>query len=72
VTINEAIKKLVGTKVEFRPRKMRREIYSGPITLPRDQQFQHVRESLKKGGSALRLPTGNESFWLLTRDADPC
>jgi len=59
VTINESIKELMKTYVEYPPRKLQSEIYTGPITLPQNRRFQHVRESLKKEGFTLPLPTGN-------------
>lgn len=59
VTINEEIKKLMKTYVEYPPRKLQSEIYTGPITLPHYQRFQHVRENLRKEGFNLPLPTGN-------------
>lgn len=59
VTINESIKELMKTYVKYPPRKMQSEVYTGPITLPQYQRFQHVRESLDKQGFSLPLPTGN-------------
>lgn len=59
VSINESIKELMKTYVDYPPRKLQSEIYTGPITLPQYQRFQHVRESLKKEGFTLPLPTGN-------------
>jgi arylsulfatase len=59
VTINESIQELMKTYVKYPPRKMQSEVYTGPITLPQYQRFQHVRESLEKQGFSLPLPTGN-------------
>ncbi|QDV55336.1 arylsulfatase [Rosistilla oblonga] len=59
VTINESIKELMKTYVKYPPRKLQSEVYTGPITLPQYQRFQHVRESLEKEGFSLPLPTGN-------------
>ncbi|QDV11390.1 Arylsulfatase precursor [Rosistilla oblonga] len=59
VTINESIKELMKTYVKYPPRKLQSEVYTGPITIPQYQRFQHVRESLKKEGFSLPLPTGN-------------
>jgi arylsulfatase A-like enzyme len=59
VTINEEIKKLVMTYVEYPPRKLQGEIYTGPITLTDYQRFQWVREKLGQEGISLPLPTGN-------------
>ncbi|QDV70869.1 Arylsulfatase precursor [Rosistilla carotiformis] len=59
VTINESIKELMKTYVKYPPRKLQSEVYTGPITLPQYQRFQHVRDSLEKEGFSLPLPTGN-------------
>jgi len=59
VTFNEELTKLMATYVKYPPRKMQSEVYTGPITLSRYQNFQWVRETLKKEGINLPLPTGN-------------
>ena len=59
VTINEAVKEKVMTYVEYPPRKLQSEVYTGPITLTQYQRFQHIRDQLKEGGISLPLPTGN-------------
>lgn len=59
VTINQAIQELMKTYVEYPPRKLQSEAYSGPITLTRYQHFQYIRDSLKKDGISLTMPTGN-------------
>ncbi len=59
VTITEAIKKLMKTYVEYPPRKLQSESYSGPVTLSDYEKFQWVRESLKKEGITIGMPTGN-------------
>jgi arylsulfatase A-like enzyme len=59
VTISEAIKDLMKTYVQYPTRKLQSEGYSGPITLPQYERFQHVRERLKKEGISMPMPSGN-------------
>jgi len=59
VTFNKSIAELMKTYVEFPPRKLQSEVYTGPITLTQYQRFQYVRESLQKEGVSIPLPTGN-------------
>jgi arylsulfatase A-like enzyme len=59
VTINEAVKTLMKTYVQYPPRKLQSEVYTGPITLTQYQRLQWVREQLEKEGVTLPLPTGN-------------
>lgn len=59
VTFNEAIKELMKTYIEYPPRKLQSEVYTGPITISRYQRFQFVREQLKDEGISIPLPTGN-------------
>jgi len=59
VTINEEMRKLMKTYVDYPPRKLQSEGYSGPITLTQYQRFQYVRDMLKNEGIAIPLPTGN-------------
>jgi len=59
VTINAAVKELMKTYVEYPPRKLQSEVYTGPITLTQYQRLQYVREMLSKEGISLPLPTGN-------------
>jgi len=59
VTINQAIKEKMKTYIDYPPRKLQSEVYTGPITLSNYQKFQWVREQLKKEGFNLSLPTGN-------------
>jgi len=59
VTISEAIKNLMKTYVQYPPRKLQSESYSGPITLTEYQRFQYVRDMLKKDGVSIPVPTGN-------------
>jgi arylsulfatase A-like enzyme len=59
VTITEAMKTLMKTYVEYPPRKMQSEGYTGPITLSGYQHFEWLRKQLKEEGFNLPLPTGN-------------
>jgi arylsulfatase A-like enzyme len=59
VTIAEAIKGLMKTYVQYPPRKMQSEGYTGPVTLSNYEKFQWIREQLNKEGVNLPLPTGN-------------
>jgi len=59
VTINEEVKKLVKTYIDYPPRKLQSEVYTGPITLTQYQRFKYIREQLQNEGISLPLPTGN-------------
>jgi arylsulfatase len=59
ITISGAIKDLMKTYVQYPPRKIQSEVYTGPIEISRYQQFQWVREQLEKDGVNIPLPTGN-------------
>ena len=59
VTISDAIKELMKTYVQYPPRKLQSESYTGPITLSNYQRFQYIRDQLAKEGVAIPLPTGN-------------
>jgi hypothetical protein len=59
VTINAAVKDLVKTYVQYPPRKLQSEVYTGPITLTQYQRLETAREMLKSEGISLPLPTGN-------------
>jgi arylsulfatase len=59
VTFSEAITGLMKTYVQYPPRKLQSESYSGPITITDYERFQNVREALQKQGVNIPLPTGN-------------
>ena len=59
VTINESVRDLMKTYIEYPPRKLQSEVYTGPITISQYQRFKYVREMLAKDGISLPLPTGN-------------
>jgi len=59
VSISAAIKDLMKTYVQYPPRKLQSETYSGPITLSQYERFQYLRDMLAKEGISIPLPTGN-------------
>ena len=59
VPANEAVTKLMKTYLEYPPRKLQSETYTGPITISQFQRFQSVRDQLEKQGFKIGLPTGN-------------
>lgn len=59
VPANDAMAKLMKTYVEYPPRKVQSEAYSGPITLSGYERFRNVQDQLKDQGFSIGLPTGN-------------
>jgi arylsulfatase len=59
VLMNDQIKGLMKSYVDYPPRKLQSESYTGPITIPQFERFQHIREELKKRGFNIPLPSGN-------------
>jgi arylsulfatase A-like enzyme len=59
VTFNQAVANLMKTYVQYPPRKLQSEVYTGPITISNYEKFQWVREQLEKKGIDIPLPTGN-------------
>ena len=59
VGVNEATQKLMKTYIEYPPRKLQSETYTGPITLSRYFQYKEVQEQLKNDGINLPWPSGN-------------
>ena len=53
--INDAVAELMKSYVQYPPRKLQSEGYSGPITLTQYQRFQNVREQLAKEGFHIGL-----------------
>jgi hypothetical protein len=45
--------------VQYPPRKLQSESYSGPITISEYERFQWIRDRLQKEGVSLPMPTGN-------------
>jgi arylsulfatase A-like enzyme len=56
---NELIAKKMKTYVDYQPRKLQSDVYTGPITITQYQRFQHIRDELKKDGFHIGLPSGN-------------
>lgn len=59
VTINAAIKTKMKSYIEYPPRTLQSETYTGPITLSSYQRFKWVRDQLNENGFNIGLPTGN-------------
>lgn len=59
VPANQSVAELMKTYVEYPPRKLQSETYSGPITITQYQRFKYVRDQLATDGFHLGLPTGN-------------
>jgi len=59
VTVSGAIKDLMKTYVQYPPRKLQSESYTGPITLSDYERFQWLHEKLQKEGVNIPLPSGN-------------
>jgi arylsulfatase A-like enzyme len=59
ITISDEIKKLMQSYIQYPPRKLQSEVYTGPIEISKYQQFQWVRDQLAKEGFNIPLPTGN-------------
>ena len=59
VTISAAIKGLMKTYVQYPPRKLQSEVYTGPITITEYERLQSVRETLAKEGISIPMPSGN-------------
>jgi len=54
--MGEVVGTLMKTYVQYPPRKLQSDGYSGPITLTNYEKFQWLRESLAKDGFKLGLP----------------
>jgi arylsulfatase len=59
VVMGQELNKLAKTYVEYPPRKLQSEGYTGPLTISGYQKFEFLREQLKKEGINIPLPTGN-------------
>ena len=59
VTFSLAIGDLMKTDVQYPPRPLQSESYSGPITLTQSQRVKSLRDELAKEGIGLPMPTGN-------------
>ena len=54
--MEQELKKMVATYIQYPPRKVQSFGYTGPITLSNFQKFEWLREQLKKDGFNLSLP----------------
>jgi arylsulfatase len=54
--MGEQLKKVMATFVQYPPRKLQSDGYTGPITITNYQKFQWLRDSLKKDGVDISLP----------------
>ncbi|WP_211907430.1 arylsulfatase [Pikeienuella piscinae] len=59
VPANEAVKAKMKTYIDYPPRKLQSETYSGPVTLTQYQRFKYIRDQLQKDGVSIGLPSGN-------------
>ena len=53
------LQRVMKTFVEYPPRKLQSETYTGPITISAFEKFSWLREQLKKDGIHIQMPTGN-------------
>jgi arylsulfatase len=53
------VQRVVKSFLQYPPRKLQSESYSGPITISAFQKFEWIREQLKKEGINIPMPTGN-------------
>lgn len=51
--------RVVKTYIDYPPRPLQSETYTGPLTLSQYHRFSYVRDQLEKDGFKLSLPTGN-------------
>src|SRR4029078_8003598 len=58
VTISESMRNLMKTYIQYPPRKLQSLGYTGPVELSKYQQFDWLREQLKKEGISIAFPTG--------------
>jgi arylsulfatase len=57
--MEEELKKVMKSYVDYPPRKLQSFGYTGPITISNYQKFQWVRDQLAKEGVHIAMPTGN-------------
>ncbi|MCX6915401.1 MAG: arylsulfatase, partial [Verrucomicrobia bacterium] len=53
------LQRVMKTFIEYPPRKLQSDGYTGPITISAYEKFGWLREQLKKDGVSISLPTGN-------------
>jgi arylsulfatase len=59
VVMEQELKKIMTTYVQYPPRKVQSYGYTGPITLSNYEHFEWVRQQLAKEGVHVSLPNGN-------------
>jgi arylsulfatase len=59
VVMGQELEKVMKTFVDYPPRKLQSDGYTGPITISNYQKFEWVRDQLAKDGFDLTLPSGN-------------
>jgi arylsulfatase len=57
--MEEELKKVMKSYIDYPPRKLQSFGYTGPITLSNYEKFQWVREQLAKEGVHISMPSGN-------------
>ena len=57
--MNVELKRVMASFLQYPPRKLQSEGYTGPITISAFEKFGWLREQLKKDGVGIELPTGN-------------
>jgi hypothetical protein len=56
--MQEALEKIGKTYIQYPPRKMQSDGYTGPITISNYERFTHIREQLQKEGVKITLLPG--------------
>ncbi|HSH93690.1 MAG TPA: arylsulfatase, partial [Roseimicrobium sp.] len=59
VVMEQELKKIMATYVQYPPRKVQSYGYTGPLLLSDYERLQSVREILAKEGVSIPMPTGN-------------
>ncbi|TPW33110.1 arylsulfatase [Martelella alba] len=59
IPANEAMSTIMKTYIQYPPRKLQSETYTGPITITQYQNLKYIQDSLKENGFSIGLPTGN-------------
>lgn len=56
--MGEILERIAKTYLDYPPRKLQSEGYTGPITISSYERFQHIREQLKTQGVKVTIPSG--------------
>jgi arylsulfatase A-like enzyme len=57
--MGQELQRVMKTFIDYPPRKLQSEGYTGPITISAYEKFGWLQEELKKEGVSINLPTGN-------------